>query len=52
MKLVAVSEEDRKLLHNLLRNVVVRRWAQRCSDACVEDWNRTVGQAAGIVAKR
>lgn len=51
MKLVAVSEEDRKLLTNLLRNVVVRRWAQRCSKACVADWNRTVGQAVGIVAK-
>jgi TRAP-type C4-dicarboxylate transport system substrate-binding protein len=52
MKLVAVSEEDRKLLRNLLRNVVVRRWAQRCSDACVEDWNRTIGQRTGITAKR
>ena len=52
MKLVAVSEEDRKLLRNLLRNVVVRRWAQRCSEACVENWNRTIGQRTGIEAKR
>ena len=51
MKLVAVSGDDRKLLNQLLRDVVIRRWAERCSGPCIEDWNRSVGQFTGITAK-
>lgn len=52
MKLVPVTEDDRKLLSSLLRDVVIRRWAQRCTDNCIDDWNRTVGRVTGIVARR
>jgi TRAP-type C4-dicarboxylate transport system substrate-binding protein len=52
MKLVAVSEEDRKLVRNLLVNVVLRRWAERCSTDCVENWNRSIGRRTSIQAKR
>lgn len=52
MKLVAVSDDDRRLLSNLLRDVVIRRWAQRCAEGCIDDWNRTIGRVTGITAKR
>lgn len=52
MVLVPVSDDDRKQLRTLLRDVVLRRWAQRCSDGCVADWNRTVGSLTGLVARR
>ncbi|WP_374350644.1 TRAP transporter substrate-binding protein [Chitinimonas sp.] len=52
MVLLPVTDEDRRQLRIVLRDVVLRRWAQRCSVACVADWNRTVGKLTGLVARK
>ncbi len=52
MTLIPVSDSDRKLLRKVLSEVVIRRWAQRCSNECVDNWNRTVGKLVGLTARR
>jgi TRAP-type C4-dicarboxylate transport system substrate-binding protein len=51
MTLVAVSDADRALLHKVLQETVVPKWAARCPGDCVAAWNATVGKTVGIVAK-
>lgn len=50
MTLVAATESDRALLARLLADVMVPRWAARCTGDCVPEWNRTVGALIGITA--
>jgi len=35
---------------DVLKNVVLKRWAKRCGADCVKIWNSTAGKAAGLVA--
>jgi TRAP-type C4-dicarboxylate transport system substrate-binding protein len=51
MKLVDVSEEDKALLAKMVGETILPRWAERCGEACVADWNGTVGKALGFEAK-
>lgn len=50
MTLVPVSEADRTLLSDLLKNTIVPKWAARCPGDCVAQWNDTVGTAIGVKA--
>jgi len=52
MVLVEPSEADRQLLKKLTADVVVPKWAARCSSQCVEDFNATIGKAMNITAKK
>lgn len=50
MKLVEVSDADRAEAQKLLRDRVLRDWAQRCGAACAQQWNETVGKVVGLEA--
>jgi len=52
MKLVQPSAADRELLRKVLTETMVPKWAERCSAACVADFNATVGKVVGISAKK
>lgn len=52
MKVVQPSAADRELLKKVLSEVMVPKWAERCSAACVADFNATVGKVVGISAKK
>lgn len=52
MVLVEPSEADRQLLKKLTAEVVVPKWAARCSAQCVADFNATIGKAMDIAAKK
>lgn len=52
MVLVEPSEADRQLLKKLTAEVVVPKWAARCSAQCVADFNDTIGKAMNITAKK
>ncbi len=52
MKLVKPSAEDTNEQKRIVQDVVVARWASRCSDECVADWNGTVGKLLGVTAKK
>lgn len=52
MKLVLATEEDKTLLKKLTSEVVVPKWAERCSVDCVADFNETLGKKLGITAKK
>lgn len=52
MVLVEPSEADRQLLKKLTAEVVVPKWAARCSAQCVADFNATIGKSMNITAKK
>lgn len=43
MTRVEVSEADLTTLHDLVENVVITQWAERCGADCVPEFNDTVG---------
>jgi TRAP-type C4-dicarboxylate transport system substrate-binding protein len=51
MKLVEASAADEKARQKILNDFVLKRWANRCSDQCVKDWNATVGKYLKLTAK-
>jgi TRAP-type C4-dicarboxylate transport system substrate-binding protein len=51
MKLVNVSDADKALLAGMVTKTILPRWAARCGEACVADWNGSVGKALGFEAK-
>lgn len=51
MKLVEVSEADRAALAKMVTATILPRWAARCGEACVADWNGSVGKLLGFTAK-
>jgi TRAP-type C4-dicarboxylate transport system substrate-binding protein len=51
MRLVEVSEADKALLAKMSGETILPRWAGRCGEKCVTDWNNTVGKALGLTAK-
>ena len=44
------NDEDLKLREKVLNEHVLKKWAQRCSKKCVDDWNATAGKIAGVEA--
>lgn len=52
MTLVIPSEEDKALLKKMLSETIVPKWAARCSDQCVADFNESIGKQLGITAKK
>lgn len=50
MTLVEVSDEDRALGQEILREHVLAGWAARCGAECVAEWNATVGKVVGVEA--
>ena len=51
MKLVEASAADEKARTKILTDFVLKRWASRCGDQCVKDWNATVGKYLKLTAK-
>jgi hypothetical protein len=52
MTLVKPSEADKALLNKLLGDVILPKWAARCSDQCVADFNATIGKKLNVTAKK
>lgn len=52
MTLVEPSDADRALLKKVAAEVVVPKWAARCSAECVADFNETIGKKLGITASK
>jgi TRAP-type C4-dicarboxylate transport system substrate-binding protein len=52
MKIVQPSAADKALLKKLTTEIVLPKWAARCSDQCVSDFNATIGKSLGFVAKK
>ncbi|PLC54587.1 transporter [Pollutimonas nitritireducens] len=52
MKLVQPSEADRELLKKITVETVIPKWAARCSEECVKDFNSTIGKKLDIVAAK
>lgn len=50
MKLIPISEKDRELRKEVLLNVVLPKWAERCGSACAKTWNDTVGKVVNLQA--
>ena len=50
MTLVPVTEADLKQLQGWVKSAIVPRWAKECGEACVKEWNATMGKAVGITA--
>jgi len=51
MKLIEASADDEKARQKILDEFVLKRWASRCGDACVKEWNDTVGKYLKLTAK-
>jgi TRAP-type C4-dicarboxylate transport system substrate-binding protein len=52
MTYVAPSAEDDAERERILEEVVLKKWAARCTQECVDDWNATIGQALGLTASK
>lgn len=52
MKIVQPSQADRDMLKKVLNEVTLPKWAERCSAACVNDFNNTVGKVVGVSVKK
>ncbi len=50
MTIIESIAADRARLAEISENLVVRRWAARCGDACVKTWNETIGALVGMTA--
>lgn len=48
MTLVAITDEDTARKTQLLQEVVLLEWGQRCGKECAQKWNETVGQVVGL----
>lgn len=50
MTLIPVKQEDYKKMKEIMANVVVPKWAERCGSECASRWNDTVGKVVGLSA--
>ena len=48
MKLVSVSDADKKLHRDLMENVVLVNFGKRCGKECAQRWNETVGKVVDL----
>lgn len=44
---VEISPEDQALLDDVVENVVLKRFVNRCGVDCAKEWNETIGKVAG-----
>jgi hypothetical protein len=51
MKLVPVSEADKKELARIMENAVLPRFATACGPECTKSWNDSIGKELSLVAK-
>ncbi|MCM5682652.1 TRAP transporter substrate-binding protein [Schlegelella sp. S2-27] len=52
MTLVPLSKADREQLRKVVSDVMLPKWAARCSAQCVSDFNATVGKTLGVTAAK
>ena len=52
MKVVEPTDADKALLKKITHDVIVPKWAARCSADCVKDFNDTIGKKLGVVAQK
>lgn len=52
MKLVMPTPADLATVKRVADQKVLNVWAQRCSDACVTDYNQTIGKVIKSIAKK
>ncbi|MEO1193283.1 MAG: TRAP transporter substrate-binding protein [Pseudomonadota bacterium] len=50
MKLVKPDADDLAKREQVLKEVVLPRWAERCGEDCTKNWNETVGPVVGLTA--
>lgn len=50
LTLVASSEADRARMQKVVREVVAKRWAERCGASCAQAWSATAGKVVGMTA--
>ena len=51
MKLVEATKADEEARQKILTDFVLKRWADRCGEECVKEWNATVGKYLNLTAK-
>lgn len=51
MTLVEATEKELDLRREALEETVLPRWAERCGEQCVAEWNESVGDVLDIQAK-
>jgi len=51
MTLVSATEQDRALLRQMVRSVVVPAWIDRCGEGCAEAWNGAMAEIVGVSAE-
>ncbi|WP_210404866.1 TRAP transporter substrate-binding protein [Hahella sp. CCB-MM4] len=52
MELVQVSRDDKVALTRVLDDVVLKKWAERCGEACAEEFNDTIGKVVSARIRR
>ena len=52
VKLTQPSAADFAERERVLKNFVLKNWAQRCSAECIANWNATAGKVVGIKATK
>ena len=52
MVIVQPTAADRAQLKKLMQEIVLPKWAARCSATCVQDFNATIGKTVGMTAKK
>jgi len=50
MKLVKPTADDLKLQKEVVEKYVLSAWVKRCGEACVKEWNATIGKELGLTA--
>ncbi|MEN9657123.1 MAG: hypothetical protein RL571_588 [Pseudomonadota bacterium] len=48
MTLITPSANDEARLAKTVKQVVLKRWAERCGKECVDEWNKSVGKLLNI----
>ncbi len=51
MSAVPASPTDERQRREILSNVVLPRWLQRCGEACAATWNQTLAPSSGLSAR-
>jgi TRAP-type C4-dicarboxylate transport system substrate-binding protein len=52
MRIVQASDADRAMLKKIVTEVMIPKWAARCSADCVKGFNDTIGKVVGVTAKK
>ena len=50
MKLVMPTAADLAAVKRITTQKVLPKWADRCSDTCVSDFNQTIGKSLNVTA--